>query len=164
MVRLWRSLSRISLIVVVGAAILVGLDVFASSQSFGVELALVVVTMTVSGLCFAVGVIGLVVAGSRRHWGWFIGILLPLILVNYGPRLFFIDSQLNAAFYIFGAQGFDLVVFILMDVLPAVIPILALTYCHFIERVPESSRVADDSLELEYSPLSSFDDLRQSGN
>ena len=118
--------------------------------------------MSVSGLCFAVGVIGLIVARSRRQWGWFIGILLPLILVNYGPRLFSIDSQLNALFdTIWGAQGFNVVVFILMDALPAVIPILALAYCHIIERIPESSHMTEDGLELEYSPLSSSDDLRR---
>lgn len=162
MVRLLRRLSGISLIVVVATALLIGLDIFSPNQSIGIVVAFVVATMSVSGLCFAVGVIGLVISGSRRQWGWFIALLIPLILVNYGPRLFFVDSQLNAAFYT-SPQQFDLIVFALTGALPAVIPVLALVYCHVIERPPESAHVADDGLELEYSAISDPDPSRHSG-
>ncbi len=152
MMHLLRRLSGISLIVAAVSAILIGLDVFSPQETAVIALMFIVVTMLVSGLCFAVGIIGLIVSGSRRQWGWFVAMLVPLILVNFGPRLFFVDSDLNEPF-IENSQGYNLAAFILMTALPAVIPVLALAYCYVIERSRQPMQIADDGLELEYSTL-----------
>ncbi len=125
-----RRLSLVTLLVLAVTGLLIGMDVFTASRSSSIQLAYILVSMSATGLSFATGILGLTVAMRQHHWRWFVAILLPVLIVNYAPRAFFVDDLLSNLLSV-GEHTYTLVLFIITVLIPAIAPLVVFFYSRY---------------------------------